>query len=79
VLILQADRPGSQRIFVAHGRQDDVQPFRRTARNFVSKLTALGYSVTFMPYDGGHDTPGPITDAALRHFLGLPAEAAKTR
>ena len=69
VLIFQADRRGSQRIFLAHGRRDEVQPFERTSRNFVNKLTELGYRVTFRPYDGGHNTPGYITDAALRELF----------
>jgi predicted esterase len=73
VLIFDAERRGTQRIFLAHGRKDDVQPFARTSRNFVNKLTELGYDVTFLPYDGGHDTPGAVTDAALRHIF------AKTR
>ena len=69
VLIFQADQRGSQRVFLAHGKRDDVQPFERTSRNFVNKLTQLGYQVTFRPYDGGHNTPGYITDAALRDLF----------
>ena len=76
VLIFRSEQRGSQRIFLAHGRNDIVQPFQRTSRNFVNKLTALGYDVTFRPYDGGHNTPGYVTDAALRHFIGM-AEPAK--
>lgn len=69
VLIFQAERRGNQRIFLAHGRRDEVQPFERTSRNFVNKLTQLGYQITFQPYDGGHNTPGHVTDAALRSLF----------
>ena len=70
VLIFQAERRGNQRVFLAHGRSDEVQPFQRTSRNFVNKLTELGYRVKFQPYNGGHSTPGNITDAALRDLFG---------
>ena len=42
-------------------------------------LTELGYAVTFRPYDGGHNTPGYVTDAALRHFIGMPEPAKAKR
>ena len=69
VLIFRADQPGNQRIFLAHGRKDDVQPFQRTSQSFVNKLTELGYQVKFQPYEGGHNTPGFVTDAALRYLF----------
>ena len=77
VLIFQADEPGRQRIFLAHGRHDNVQPFERTARNFVNKLSALGYQVTFEPYDGGHETPARVLNDALKFALNPPAEHSK--
>ena len=79
VLIFQAEKRGSQRVFLAHGRNDDVQPFERTARNFVNRLTQLGYQVTFRPYDGGHNTPGYITDAALRSLFASRQAQPATR
>jgi predicted esterase len=70
VLIFEAEQPGRQRIYLAHGRSDPVQPFDRTAKSFAPKLESLGYEVTFEPYDGSHTTPSSIMRSALLHFLG---------
>jgi phospholipase/carboxylesterase len=42
------------RIFVAHGRDDEILPFETTGRRIATSLERSGYDVTFRPFDGGH-------------------------
>jgi phospholipase/carboxylesterase len=69
ILLLPATAKGGQALFLAHGRGDSVQPFRRTACSFVPKLTKLGYGVRFRSFDGGHEIDGEVLREALAHFL----------
>jgi phospholipase/carboxylesterase len=55
-------------IFIAHGRHDGVLPFA-IAERFATKLKTAGLDVTWFPFDGGHDVPGPVI-AELNTFLG---------
>ena len=54
-------------IFVAHGRHDGVLPFS-IAERFVNQLQAAGLSVTWLPFDGGHEIPA-IVVRELNAFL----------
>jgi predicted esterase len=59
---------GRPRIFVSHGRRDDIIPFA-TGRRIADTLSAAGYDVMFRPFDGGHEIPREGLDAALDRFL----------
>jgi phospholipase/carboxylesterase len=54
-------------VFVSHGRQDRVLRFAGAER-LVERLNTSGYSVTFRPFEGGHEIPLEIRDA-LRDFF----------
>ena len=54
-------------IFIAHGRNDGVLPFS-IAERFVNKLQAAGLSVTWLPFDGGHEIPAVVVQE-LNVFL----------
>jgi phospholipase/carboxylesterase len=54
-------------IFIAHGRNDGVLPFS-IAERFMNKLQAAGLSVTWLPFDGGHEIPA-IVVRELNSFL----------
>jgi predicted esterase len=69
ILVLPAAPAGGQRVYVAHGSRDSVQPFRRTRESFVPRLVALGFQVTFRPFDDGHVLPSAVVAEALRFFL----------
>ena len=68
--VTDAARPGKPRVFVSHGRSDRILSFARTERSIVPGLSHEGYDVAFHPFDGGHDVPGEISDAAFAWFLG---------
>ncbi|MFH1566745.1 MAG: phospholipase, partial [Gemmatimonadota bacterium] len=61
---------GSPAVFVSHGRDDPVLPLAHTRNQIVPTLRASGYQVTFRPFDGGHQLPAEISEAALDWFLG---------
>jgi phospholipase/carboxylesterase len=54
-------------VFVSHGRQDPVLRFQG-AEHLVDALKSQGFSVTFRPFDGGHEISPDTTDA-LKAFL----------
>ena len=67
-----ATRPAHPAVFVAHGRQDKVLAFAG-AEHLVEALRAHKLSVTFRPFDGGHEiTPAIVAD--LKAFLATELE-----
>ena len=55
------------RVFLAHGRADTVLPFE-VAERFRQKLQAAGITVTWVPFDGGHEIPAVVV-VALNEFI----------
>jgi phospholipase/carboxylesterase len=60
---------GEPRIFASHGRRDRILSFSRTSELLVPLLRAAGYDVTFLAFDGDHEVPATISEAALTWFL----------
>jgi phospholipase/carboxylesterase len=60
---------GRPRIFISHGRSDDVLPIDRTSRRLVPRLEDAGYAVTYKEFDGPHTVPEPIATEAFKWFL----------
>jgi phospholipase/carboxylesterase len=54
---------GRPRIFVAHGRRDDVLPLESTSARIVPRLRAAGYDVTYMVHGDGHSPMPRLNDA----------------
>jgi phospholipase/carboxylesterase len=63
-------RSGKPRIFVSHGRQDEILPIERCSRMLVPELTKAGYAVTFREFEGPHTVPKEVAEESLRWFLG---------
>lgn len=55
------------RVFISHGRRDDVLPFDLAAR-LQSAMRDAGLQVTWFPFEGGHDVPAEVV-GALNGFL----------
>lgn len=72
ILVLPASAAGGQTIYVSHGNRDDVQPFTRTQNSFVPRLSALGFRVTFRPFNGGHVLPRETVAEGIDLFLSAP-------
>jgi predicted esterase len=60
-----AARTGLPRVFISHGRGDRVLPIDRCGRRLARTLTATGYAVQYVEFDGGHDVPADVAAAAL--------------
>jgi predicted esterase len=59
-----------QRLFIAHGRSDDVLPFDGT-RDIADALRRGGANVRFRPFDGDHQIDPESLTEGLEWVLGL--------
>jgi predicted esterase len=60
---------GKPRVFISHGTSDPVLPIATTRDEIVPGLRHAGYDVTFQEFDGGHQVPAAISEAALDWFV----------
>jgi phospholipase/carboxylesterase len=60
---------GRPRVFVSHGRDDQVLSVTRSRDRIVPEFRAAGYDVMYEEFDGGHEVPAAITELALDWFL----------
>jgi phospholipase/carboxylesterase len=70
VSALAAPRANRPRFLLSHGRRDPVVPFPSGERA-KDLLAKHGFSVTWRPFDGGHEIPSPVL-AAVDGFLFPP-------
>lgn len=68
--LIPAHLRGSPRIFISHGRQDDVLLIDSCSRIIVPRLRRDGYDVTYREFDGEHEVPDAIVREALEWFVG---------
>lgn len=61
---------GKPPVFISHGTSDPVLPVRASRDLIVPHLRDQGYDVTYEEFDGGHEVPSAISEAALDWFLG---------
>jgi len=59
---------GKPRIFLSHGTNDPIMPIDLTSRQFLPKLKALGYDVTYREYEGRHTPSPPVVREAFQWF-----------
>jgi phospholipase/carboxylesterase len=56
---------GRPPIFISHGTSDGILPIASTSRVIVPELRRAGYQVAYTEFDGGHEVPQAISDAAI--------------
>ena len=61
---------GRPRIFVSHGKADQILPISSTSRRIVPELEKAGYAVTYREFDGPHTVPPAIAREAFTWFTG---------
>jgi phospholipase/carboxylesterase len=66
--LIPGRRVGSPRVFVSHGRQDDVLPIDSCSRVMVPRLRKEGYAVDYREFDGGHEAPSEMVRAGVGSF-----------
>ena len=54
------------KIFIAHGRQDEILPIEQSGRRISSLLRQSGYNTTFREFEGGHALRPEIVREAMR-------------
>lgn len=76
-IAIETARPArGRRVFVSHGRQDRVLSYNTDCAEIVPLLQSEGATVSFLPFDGGHEIPQIAKDAFLDALFGpLPGEA----
>ena len=57
---------GKPRIYISHGRSDEILPIDRCSRVIVPRLQKRGYDVTFREFDGGHAMPPDVIREGLQ-------------
>lgn len=67
--LIPTRRVGAPRIFVSHGRQDDVLPIASCSRVMVPQLQRDGYEVRYREFDGGHEAPPTVMREGVGFFL----------
>jgi phospholipase/carboxylesterase len=62
---VDSTRHGTPAFFVSHGKSDQVLPIDATSRRIVPALRGAGYTVEYTEFDGVHEVPLTISDAAM--------------
>lgn len=60
---------GTPRVFISHGRADQVLPIDRTTRRIVPQLRAAGLPIEVHEFDGPHVVPPEIAEEAVRRLV----------
>ena len=68
-----------QRIFVSHGRSDDVLAFDAAGAAVAEALDRRSLEVRFVPFDGRHELPDEIRKQGIDYFLAVPAQTGSTQ
>ena len=61
---------GRPKVFVSHGRQDQVLPIAHCSRRIIPRLEQTGYDVIYHEFNGGHMIPPHIAREAVDWFIG---------
>lgn len=62
---------GKPKVFVSHGTGDPILQVTASRDVIVPRLVRSSYDVTYREFDGGHEVPSAISDAALDWFAGV--------
>ncbi len=67
--LVPGSRLGSPRIFISHGRRDEILTIDDTSRLLVPRLEEAGYDVTYREFDGPHTVPPATAREAFTWLL----------
>lgn len=63
------EQVGEPRVYISHGRRDEVLPIAHCSRRLVPLLQRAGYDVTYREFDGGHTVPEANATESMEWFL----------
>jgi phospholipase/carboxylesterase len=67
--MVPADQRGKPRIFISHGKIDQVLPISNCSRRIVPRLESAGYEVLYQEFEGPHTVPPAIVRQSLDWLL----------
>jgi len=62
------DQQGKPRLFISHGKWDNVLPINSCSRKIVPQLQRVGYDLLYREFDGFNVVPQAIAHSALAWF-----------
>lgn len=68
--IIGGTRHGRPKVFLSHGRQDNILPIDQCGRRIAAQLRRDGYDLRFDEFDGGHTATGEMRERAVQWFVG---------
>jgi phospholipase/carboxylesterase len=74
-----AESDESPKIYISHGKNDNVLPIDPCSRKIVQRIKEEGFDLTYHEFDGGHTIPPDIGREAFNWFLGQETAAQETR
>jgi predicted esterase len=60
---------GKPKVFLSHGRQDNILPIDQCGRRIAAQLRRDGYSLRYDEFDGGHQATPEMREVAMKWFL----------
>ena len=70
-------RRGRPRVFISHGREDDILPFEHCGPSLARGLRGAGYAVRFEAFADGHTVPPGVANTAFGCFVNDNCDADK--
>lgn len=64
-LALKTPSTRKPRVFIAHGRDDEILPFHDSGERIAGTLQRGGYDVIFRPFDGGHSLQPEVVSEGM--------------
>ncbi|MGH7617727.1 MAG: alpha/beta hydrolase, partial [Gemmatimonadaceae bacterium] len=61
---------GKPKVFLSHGRQDNILPIDQCGRRIAAQLRRGGYDLRFDEFDGGHQATPEMRERAMAWFVG---------
>lgn len=61
---------GKPKVFLSHGRQDNILPIDQCGRRIAAQLKRDGYDLRFDEFDGGHQATPEMRERAMKWFVG---------
>lgn len=68
-----AELLGLPKMFVAHGKKDNIYPYLHSRYFLVPGLKKAGYDVDYLEFDGPHSVTPPVSEQIMQWFIETPA------
>lgn len=67
--IASSEQRGHPRLFISHGKLDQVLPINRCSRRIVPQVERMGHDVRYIEFDGPHTVPPEVAREAVDWFM----------